>query len=49
MGGNPGGNAHHLGFLFLDDLRTGALAEPANPNFLGDYSVCDEVTLSFDI
>ena len=47
--GNPGGNAHHLNDSFFNDLRTGALGEPANANFLGDYSSFGEVTFSFDI
>ena len=48
-GGNPGGNAHHLGFLFYNELRTGGVSEPANPAFLGDYSSFNDVTFSFDI
>jgi hypothetical protein len=48
-GGNPGGNAHHLALIFFNDLRTGAVGEPANPGFLGDYSSFDEVTFSVDV
>jgi hypothetical protein len=48
-GGNPGGNAHHDGPFFFNELRTGGVAEPANPAFLGDFSPFSEVTFSFDI
>ncbi len=48
-GGNPGGAARHVTDLFFNDLRTGALGEPANTNFLGDYSSFNSVTFSFDI
>jgi hypothetical protein len=48
-GGNPGGAARHDGKFFFNDLRTGALGEPANPAFLGDFSSFQSVTLSFDI
>ena len=48
-GGNPGGAARHVSDLFFNDLRTGALGEPANPDFLGDYSSFDSVTFSFDL
>lgn len=49
MGGNPGGFAHHSGPLFFNDLRTGGSGEPANSDFLGDYSPFAEVTLGFDV
>jgi hypothetical protein len=48
-GGNPGGNAHHLGFLFWNEIRTGGIGEPANPAFLGDYSGFSEVSFGVDI
>lgn len=48
-GGNPGGVAHHLVESFFNDLRTGAVGEPANEGFLGDYSTYSTVTFSFDI
>lgn len=48
-GGNPGGVAHHVGDFFFNDLRTGAVGEPANVDFLGDYSSYESVTFSFDI
>jgi hypothetical protein len=49
-GGNPGGNAHHLApDFFGTSLRTGALGEPANPSFLGDYSSFDEVTFELEL
>jgi len=48
-GGNPGGVAHHLNDSYFNDLRTGAVGEPANPDFLGDYSSYGSVTFSFDI
>ncbi len=48
-GGNPGGAANHVGDSFFNDLRTGALGEPANEAFLGDYSSYASVTFSFDI
>ena len=48
-GGNPGGVAHHLNDSFFNDLRTGAVGEPANEGFLGDYSSYVSVTFSFDI
>lgn len=47
--GNPGGAARHVSDLFFNDLRTGALGEPANEAFLGDYSSFTSVTFSFDI
>ena len=48
-GGNPGGAARHLNDSFFNDLRTGATGEPANTDFLGDYSAFTSVTFSFDI
>jgi hypothetical protein len=48
-GGNPGGAARHLNDSFFNDLRTGAPGEPANTDFLGDYSSFTSVTFSFDI
>ncbi len=48
-GGNPGGNAHHDAPIFFNDLRTGGIGEPANPDFLGDYSPFAAVTLGFDV
>jgi hypothetical protein len=48
-GGNPGGVAHHFNDSFFNDLRTGASGEPANEDFLGDYSSYASVTFSFDI
>ena len=50
-GGNPDGNAHHGpgGPFFFNELRTGGVAEPVNPNFVGDYSPFDDVTFSFDV
>jgi hypothetical protein len=48
-GGNPGGAARHVSDLFFNDLRTGALGEPANTDFLGDYSSFGSVTFSVDV
>jgi hypothetical protein len=48
-GGNPGGAARHLGFLFFNELRTGGIGEPANAAFLGDFSSAASVTFSFDV
>lgn len=49
-GGNPGGRAHHQSpSLFFSELRTGAIGEPSNPAFLGDYSGFSSVTFSFDV
>lgn len=48
-GGNPGGVARHFNDSFFNDLRTGAVGEPANEGFLGDYSSYASVTFSFDI
>jgi hypothetical protein len=48
-GGNPGGAARHVTDLFFNELRTGALGEPANANFLGDYSSFQSVTFSVDV
>ncbi len=49
MGGNPGGNAHHSTAIFFNEIRTGGVGEPANANFLGDYSSFGQVTFSFDV
>ena len=48
-GGNPGGAARHDGIFFFNDLRTGAPGEPANPDFLGDYSSFGSITFSVDV
>lgn len=48
-GGNPDGNAHHFALIFFNELRTGGIGEPVNPNFVGDYSGFDSVTFSVDI
>ena len=48
-GGNPGGNAHHFLQAFFPTLRTGALGEPANNDFLGDFSAFDEVIFGLDL
>jgi hypothetical protein len=48
-GGNPDGNAHHFGSFFFNEIRTGAVGEPANAGFLGDYSSFDSVTFSVDV
>ncbi len=49
-GGKPGGNARHFApDLFFNELRTGGIGEPANPNFLGDYSSFDSIEFSFDV
>ncbi len=48
-GGNPGGAARHITDLFFNDLRTGGLGEPANTNFLGDFSGFTNIEFSFDI
>ena len=48
-GGNPGGAARHVTDLFFNELRTGALGEPANPAFLGDYSSYTDVEFSVDV
>jgi hypothetical protein len=48
-GGNPGGSAHHLGFFFWNEIRTGGIGEPANPAFLGDYSGFGEVSFGVDV
>ena len=48
-GGNPGGAARHVSDLFFNELRTGGMGEPANANFLGDYSEFLSVTFSFDV
>lgn len=48
-GGNPGGAARHVTGLFFNELRTGALSEPANAGFLGDYSSYTDVTFSVDV
>ena len=50
IGGNPDGRARHLSpDLFFNDLRTGAIGEPTNAAFLGDYSAFTDITLSFDM
>ena len=48
-GGNPDGNAHHFAQIFFNEIRTGGLGEPANPDLLGDYSALGPFTLSLDI
>ena len=48
-GDNPDGNAHHFASLFFPELRTGAVGEPTNPNFIGDFSGFGQVTFSVDI
>ena len=48
-GGNPGGVAHHNALIFFNEMRTGAPGEPANADFLGDYSLFDSVTFSIDV
>jgi hypothetical protein len=48
-GGNPGGTAHFLIENFGIELRTGAIGETSNPDFLGDYSVFGSVTFSVDV
>ncbi|MEZ5064953.1 MAG: hypothetical protein R3B81_09465 [bacterium] len=47
--GNPGGCARHVTDLFFNELRTGGVGEPVNPNFLGDYSLFQSVTFSVDV
>lgn len=49
--GNPDGNAHINvgGPFFFPSLRTGGIDEPANSNFLGDFSGSNPVTFGFDI
>ncbi len=47
--GNPGGAARHVTDLFFNELRTGAVGEPANPAFLGDFSAFPSVTISVDV
>ncbi len=48
-GGNPGGAARHVTDLFFNDLRTGGVGEPANADFLGDYSSYNNIEFSFDV
>lgn len=49
-GGNPDGRARHLApDLFFTELRTGAIGEPSNPAFLGDYSGFTGITFSIDL
>jgi hypothetical protein len=48
-GGSPGGNAHFLIENFGIELRSGAVGEPFNPNFLGDYSSFGSITFSVDV
>ncbi len=47
--GNPGGAARHVSDLFFNDLRTGGVGEPANENFLGDFSSFTNIEFSFDV
>jgi hypothetical protein len=47
--GNPGGAARHVTDLFFNELRTGALGEPANAAFLGSYASFQSVTFSVDV
>lgn len=48
-GGNPGGSADFFVQAFGVSLRTGGVGEPANDDFLGDYSAFSSVTISFDV
>ena len=48
-GGNPAGNAHFFLETFGIELRTGALGEPANPSFLGDYSAFSNIVFGVDV
>jgi len=48
-GGNPDGNAHLFLSTFFPSLRTGGIGEPANADFLGDYSAFGEVTFKMDV
>ena len=50
-GGNPGGNAriNAGGPFFFPSLRTGGIGEPANDNFLGDFSGAGQITIGFDV
>ncbi|MEL7472674.1 MAG: hypothetical protein AAGK04_05090 [Planctomycetota bacterium] len=48
-GGNPDGRARHFNDSFFNELRTGAIGETTNPDFLGDYSPFNDITFSFDI
>lgn len=48
-GGNPGGVAHTNDLIEFPNLRTGAIGEPSNPGFLGDYSGFTNVTFSVDV
>ncbi len=48
-GGNPDGRAHHLNDSFFNELRTGAIGEPSNDAFLGDYSPYNDITFSIDV
>ncbi|QDV08150.1 hypothetical protein Poly30_36860 [Planctomycetes bacterium Poly30] len=48
-GGNPDGNAHHAALIFFNELRTGGIGEPVNPNLIGDYSGFGSVTFEVDI
>lgn len=47
-GGNPGGVAHTPDLIEFPSLRTGGVGEPANSNFLGDYSGFSSVTFGVD-
>jgi hypothetical protein len=48
-GGNPGGVAHTPGLIEFPELRTGAIGEPSNPGFLGNYSGFTNVTFGVDV
>src|SRR5262245_51242748 len=48
-GGNPDGVAHFFIENFGIELRTGAIGETTNPNFLGDYSGFSSITFSVDV
>jgi len=48
-GGNPGGTAHFFIENFGIELRTGAIGETSNPDFLGDYSAFGSITFSVDV
>src|SRR5262245_24132970 len=48
-GGNPGGVAHTNDLVEFPSLRTGAIGEPSNPGFLGDYSGFSNVSFSVDV
>lgn len=48
-GGNPGGVAHTNDLIEFPSLRTGAIGEPSNPGFLGNYSGFTNVMFSVDV